>query len=115
MEERTMSNVVSIDKHSTGHGDSFLGEYIESQNNQRIPEVVFFVAGAILTIGLPELYFSIYGGLIPFFVFAGCLLSGAGLGVGVYRFRSPYQILAINGRTVSQVTPSKEDTTKKAA
>jgi hypothetical protein len=110
-----MSNVASINKGNKGSKDSFLAAYIEAQNNQRIPEEVFFVAGAILTVGLPEFFFSFYGGLIPFFVLAISLLVGAGLGVATYYYRSPYQTLALSKGAVAQAPPSRKGTTKKAA
>ena len=110
-----MNNVVTINKNNKGSNASFLSAYIEAQNNQRIPDEVFFVAGAILTVGLPEFFFSFYGGLILFFVFAGMLLVGAGLGVAAYYYRSSYQTLTLSRGTVSQVPPSAQDTTKKAA
>ena len=110
-----MSKSVSISKENKSRKDCFLGAYIEAQNNQRIPEEVYFVAGAILTVGLPEFFFSFYGGLIPFFVFATSLLAGVGLGLATYYYELLYQPLLLNIGTVSQVPPSKKNTTKKAA
>ena len=109
-----MSNVISINKGNKRSND-FLGAYIEAQNNRRIPEEIFFVAGAILTVGLPEFIFSIYGGLIPFFVFASSLLVGAGSGLANYYYRSPYLTLSLSDRAGLQVPPGKKDTTDKAA
>ncbi len=109
-----MSNVISINKGNKRSND-FLGAYIEAQNNQRIPEEVFFAAGAILTVGLPEFIFSIYGGLIPFFVFASSLVAGVGLGLANYYYKSPYQTLSLSDRSGLQVPPGKKGTTKKAA
>ena len=109
-----MGNIVSITKATRGCNDSFLGSYIEAQNKQGILEEVFFVAGVILTVGLPEFFFIFYGGLIPFFVLAGSLLAGAGLGFAIYTFRSPYQTLSLSNGILPQVTPSKPDA-KKAA
>lgn len=110
-----MRNIVSINNDNKSDNDVFLGAYIEAQKNQRIPEEVYFVAGAILTVGLPEIFFIFYGGLIPFFVFASSLLVGIGLGVTKYYYGSPYQTLSLARGTVSQAPPSEQDTTRKAA
>lgn len=109
-----MNNVVSINKDNNGSRDLF-GAYIKAQNNQRIPEEVFFVAGVILTVGLPELFFSIYGGLVPFIVFASTMLVGAGLGLATNYYKSPYQTLSLSKEPVPQFPTSKKGTTKKAA
>lgn len=110
-----MSNVISINKNSEGDKGSFLGAYIEAQNNQHIPEEVFFVAGVILTVGLPEFLLSVYGGLIPFIVFASSLLAGIGLGLATDYYKTPYQTLSLSKGTESQVSTSRNDTTRKAA
>ena len=110
-----MSNIISINKSTEGLNVNVLSAYIDAQYNQRIPEEVFFVAGAILTVVLPELFFSIYGGLIPFFVFASSLIGGVGLGLAKYNDKSPYQTLSLSNQTVSQVQPRKENTRKEAA
>ena len=107
-----MSKIVSINKCNRG---DFLGTYIEAQNNQRIPDEVFFVAGAILTVGLPAFFFSVDGGLIPFFLFVSSLLVGIGLGLANYYYRLPYQTLSLSKGIVPQAPPSKQDTTEKAA
>lgn len=110
-----MTNVAPINRNNKDNNDIFLGAYIEAQKNQRIPEEVYFAAGAILTVGLPEIFFIVYGGLIPFFVFASSLLVGAGLGVAKYRYGSSYQTLSLGIGPASQAPPSRRDTTKKAA
>jgi hypothetical protein len=111
-----MTNIVSINKDSKQRSsDNFLGAYIDAQNNQRIPEEVIFVAGVILTLGLPEFFLSIYGGLIPLIVFASSLLVGSGLGVAINYYKLPYQTLSLNEEAESQVPASKNDTKKKAA
>lgn len=107
-----MSNIVSINRDNEV---SFLGAYIEAQNNQRIPEEVFFVAGVILTVGLPESFLVIYGGLIPFIVFASSLLAGAGLGLAIDYYKSPYQTLSLSKEAGSQSPTRKDDTTRIAA
>jgi hypothetical protein len=104
-----MSNLISINK------GSFLGDYIDAQNNQRIPEEVFFVAGVILTVGLPGYFNSVYAGLIPFLVFASTFLIGAGLGLAAYFYTLPYQIISLDKEAMPEASTSKSDTTKKAA
>lgn len=110
-----MSNVVLTFKDHKVSNHDFLGAYIEAQNNQRIPDEVVFVAGAILTVGLPEFFFSFYGGLIPFFVLAGSVLAGAGLGVVTYYHKPPYLTLSLGKGIVLQRPPNKKDTTGRAA
>lgn len=109
-----MNNVVSFNKDKNGSRDLF-GAYIRAQNNQRIPEEVFFAAGVILTVGLPELFFSIYGGLLPFIVFASTMLVGVGLGLAINNYKSPYQTLSLSKEPVTQSPTSRKGTTKKAA
>jgi hypothetical protein len=107
-----MSNIIPINKENKG---GFLGAYIEAQNNQRIPEEVYFVAGVILTVGLPETFFGIYGGLIPFVVFGSSLMIGAGLGWAFDYYKPSYQTLSLCQGNAPRVTARKNDTTKKAA
>lgn len=110
-----MSNIVTFNKYNKGNKGSFLGAYINAQNNQRIPEEVIFVAGVILTVGLPEIFLSVYGGLIPLIVFASSLLMGVGLGLVTDYYKTPYQTLSLSKGTVLQVPANRNDTTKKAA
>lgn len=110
-----MRDVVYMHHDDTGK-DSFLSAYIKAQNNQRIPDEVFFVAGAILTVGLPELFFSFYGGFVLFLLLAGSLLVGAVVGVATYYYRSPFQTLSLKkATTILEVPPNRKDTTRKAA
>lgn len=107
-----MNNIIKIDRENK---NGFLGAYIEAQNNQRIPEEVYFVAGVVLTVGLPEIFLTIYGGLIPFIVFASSLAAGAGLGSAFNHYRSPYQSLSLGRGTAPRADASRNDTTRKAA
>jgi hypothetical protein len=110
-----MSNVASIDDGHRNRKGGFLGSYIKAQNDQRIPEEVFFVAGVILTVGLPELVLSIYGGLTPFIVLASTLLAGGGLGLVAYCYKLPHQTMWLDTEAISRVPMSESDMTKKAA
>lgn len=107
-----MNNIIRIDRENK---DGFLGDYIEAQNNRRIPEEVYFVAGVIFTVGLPEIFFVIYGGLIPFVVFASGLTVGAMLGWAFDRLKAPRQSLSIWKGGAPRVHTGRGDTTKRAA
>lgn len=107
-----MNNIIKIHRENM---DGFLGAYIEAQNNQRIPEEVRFAAGVILTVGLPEIFFTIYGGLIPLIVFAGIFTVGVGLGGVFEQHKAPYQTLSLWKGPAPRVPARRNDTTKKAA
>jgi len=110
-----MGDVVSINRQHQGSTYNFMGAYIKAQKNQRIPEEVTFVAGVILTVGLPEYFLSVYGGLIAFIVFAVSLIVGVGLGVALDYYKLPNQLLSLRKQVVSHAPTNENDNTKKAA
>ena len=104
-----MSNVVALNSRR------FLGAYCEAQNSKSIPEEVFFFTGVILTIVLPQIIYSAYGGLVILFMFAGVALAGTFLGVAMY-YQLPYKLISFAKMgTVPQAPPSGSNTLKKAA
>jgi hypothetical protein len=107
-----MNNIINLNRENR---NGFLGGYVEAQNNRFIPEELYFVAGVILTVGLPEIFFTIYGGLIPFIVFGSIATAGAGLGWAFNRYRAPYQSLSLRKGPAPNVHASRNDRTKKAA
>lgn len=107
-----MNNIIKLNRENQS---GFLSRYLEAQNNRFIPEELYFVAGVILTVGLPEIFFTIYGGLIPFIVFGSIATVGVGLGWAFDRYRAPYQSLSLRKGSAPTVHTSRNDTTKKAA
>lgn len=105
-----MNKVVSININRK----RLLGAYY-AQNNNRIPEDAFFFTGVILSMGLPEGFYSVYGGLVPFMMFAGSALVGSIWGVARYRRSPAHNIPCINTGTMPRAPQSKDTNQKKAA
>jgi hypothetical protein len=86
----------------------------DAQDNERTPEEAFLVAGAILTLVLPQFVLSVYGGLVAFAVCAGIALAGAAWGVASYK-RSSYPVESRITGTTSQAPPKQIKPLPKAA
>lgn len=103
-----MKKVVQI------YSRKFLGAYSYAQNNERIPDTALFFAGVLLTVALPQIICTAYGGIIPFIAFAGSAFIGSVLGWVRYR-QMPYRALSCVGMRYVPRTPSNEDATHKRA
>jgi len=74
------------------HTRKFLGGYSRSLERERINETVLFFAGVFLTVVLPQIICTAYGGIIPFIAFASTASAGSLLGWFMYR-HAPYRAL----------------------
>jgi hypothetical protein len=103
-----MAKVTSINR------DTYLHAYCESQNIERIPEGLRFAVGVLLSIGLPQLTFGIYGGRASVFTFAAYGSVGCLWGLGRY-FLQPDQFLSITAKEGTRQSPPREDNRLKPA
>jgi hypothetical protein len=90
------------------HTRRFLGAYSHAQDNERIPKTALFIAGAFLTVALPQIICTAYGGIIPFIAFASSASVGSIIGLIMYR-QMPYQIPSCVGTRHAPRTPSTEE------
>jgi hypothetical protein len=103
-----MGKVTSINK------GRFLGSYSDAQKSERIPDAVYFVTGVMLSIVLPQMIYSVYGGFVPLIAFVSSTLTGFFLGLVVYRLSPERRISCVATATVPQA-PSGEPGMPKAA
>lgn len=103
-----MGKVTSINK------GRFLGSYSEAQNSERIPDAVYFVTGVMVSMVVPQIIYSVYGGFVPLIAFVCSSLTGFFLGLAVYRFSANRIISCVGTGTVPQA-PSGEAVRLKAA
>jgi hypothetical protein len=103
-----MKKVVQI------YSRKFLGDYSYAQNNERIPDTALFFVGVLLTVALPQIICTAYGGIIPLTAFASSALVGSVLGWVRYR-QMPYQALSCVGTRYAPRTPWNKDAMDKKA
>jgi hypothetical protein len=94
----TSKNVVRL------YTRKFLGEYSYAQERERIPEAVLFYAGVILTVALPQIICTAYGGIIPFIAFAGTASAGSLIGWAMYR-QAPHRVASCVGTRSARRAP----------
>jgi hypothetical protein len=93
----------------------FPGAYIYARKNERIPETVLFMAGVFLTVALPQIICTAYGGIIPFIAFATTASAGSILGLVMY-WQTPDRIASFVGtRNAPRTAASEEVAEDKAA
>ena len=108
-----MSNVIPINNRKSNR--NFLGDYFYAQNSEHIPDEAAFFAGIIMAKVLPELFYSVYGGLVPLIAFAGTAVVGFIWGLIMY-YRFPFRVIScISKGNVPQAPPGKNSTLKRAA
>jgi hypothetical protein len=90
------------------HTRKFLGGYISALEGERINEAVLFIAGVFLTVALPQIICTAYGGIIPFIAFASTASAGSLLGWIMYR-HAPYGVVSC---VVERNTPHAPSTEK---
>ena len=96
-----MEKVTSINK------GRFLGSYSEAQDSERIPDAVYFVTGVLVSMVLPQIIYSVYGGFVPLIAFACSTFAGVFLGLVVYRFSTNRSISCVGTGTVPQAPPGE--------
>jgi hypothetical protein len=102
-----MDNLVSINR------KKILGDYIDAQDSEHIPEDAYFCAGVFLSVLLPQYTFYVYGGFLPLIAFTVCALAGAAFGLA--RYWSPYTPLSCVATDTEEQVPPREDTSSKRA
>ncbi len=96
------------------HTRRFLGAYSNARDGERVPETVLFFAGVFLTVGLPEIICTAYGGIIPFIAFAATASAGSLLGWAIYR-QTPYTFASCAGTRDAPPADSGQDGARKKA
>jgi hypothetical protein len=108
-----MNNVISINNRKSN--GNFLGDYRYARNSERIPDEAIFFAGIIMAKVLPELFYSVYGGIIPLTAFVGTAAAGTICGLLMY-YQFPFRIIScVDTGTVPQTPQSESSPLKKAA
>jgi hypothetical protein len=107
-QEYEMGKVVSINQ------GRFLGSYIEAENSERRLDALCFFTGVMVSMVLPQIIFSVYGGFVPVIAFVCSALTGVLLGFVIYRF-SPHRTLSCVGTSSVPQAPSGVAVRLKAA
>ena len=92
----------------------FLGSYAEAGSKEWIPDGIYFAAGVVITVALPQLFYSVYGGIVPLVAFLGSSLAGLTLGLIIRRL-APYTITSCVGMGTVPQAPPEEEVRSKAA
>lgn len=93
----------------------FLGSYCDDARKERIPDQVYFAAGVLLSLGLSQFIFGVYGGATVVTAFAGSAAAGVVWGLVKY-LRGPYQFPPVAGNGfAARRTPGKVRALKNAA
>lgn len=103
-----MSKIVKI------FSRKFLGDYCYAQSSERIPEPALFIAGALLTVALPQIIFAAYG-ITTFNALAGSAAIGSVLGWANSRREPDQFITCVARRDVPQAPPAEDAANKDAA
>lgn len=93
----------------------FLGAYSDARGRERIPETARFFAGVILTMALPQLICTAYGGFIPFIAFAATASAGTLIGWAMYRQASEGAASCVGARDTPRAPRSEPAANRKAA
>jgi hypothetical protein len=101
--KRSASKVVRI------HTRKFPGGYSHAPERERISETVLFFTGVFLTVALPQIICTAYGGIIPLIAFASTASAGSILGWIMYRHAS-HRVVSCVIEINAPHTPSAEKT-----
>jgi hypothetical protein len=104
-----MNKVTSIKR------NLYLGEYCDSQYLKRTPEGLSFAVGVLLTVGLPQIILSAYGGIATLMALAGATMIGAIAGLVLYRYMPYEMVRCIGAEMYAQSPPRKDKSLGKAA
>jgi hypothetical protein len=103
-----MTNLVKL------NDKKFLGSYIETQQQQRIPDGLFFFTGVVLTVALPQIICAASGGAILTAALAGTVVAGSIWGGVKYRRGQPRMVSCVDSSSIPR-GPIDESPRRKAA
>lgn len=104
-----MNKVTPIDR------GMYLREYCASRNVARIPEGIAFAVGVLMTVILPQLILSAYGGIITLAPLAAVTALGSIAGLLAFLYL-PYRMpRCVDAEIRVQAPPSRDGRLKKVA